>query len=440
MERTFKKTLLQWKKNPAKMPLIVRGARQVGKTYLIREFGQESFKNLIEINFEESKVYHFCFDTMNPIAIISQIELIAKTKIIPGETLLFLDEIQQCPNALQALRYFKEKLPDLHVIAAGSLLEFSLNEETFSFPVGRVQFARLYPLSFEEYLEACHDKEIKEKLSSFDLNSLPPEALHTYLLNRINEYFSIGGMPAAVSTFLKTQAFLDVKYIQKALWDSFESDFGKYAKKVQHRHLKKIFTEVPQLLGSHVKYSRIDPEIPNPARSIKQALELLKLAGLVHPIFATSAGNIPLISGLKEHIFKLLFLDIGLVEQSMNLDPQYPGFMTGPLAEQFVGQELLATMDPFFDMQLFFWVRENASAEVDYLIEYKGAIYPIEVKAGKTGKLKSLQIFMEEKKAPFGIKISQESLNFSHNILSVPFYLIRHLKRLIDCVNLSRAK
>lgn len=432
MQRKFTKTLLQWKDHPLRMPLIVRGARQVGKTFVIQAFGKHEFENLVEINFEAAPNYQSCFELMDPLSIISQIELLSKQKITAGKTLLFLDEIQQCPKALQSLRYFKEKLPELHLVAAGSLLEFAIRDEEFSFPVGRVQFARLYPLSFEEYLDARGEKALIEALYSFNLSSLPPEALHNHLLDLIKEYFIVGGMPAAIVAYLKTQSFLEVKYAQKALWDAFESDFGKYAKKSQHRHLKKIFEEVPRLLGDHIKYSRIDPELPNPARDMKQAIELLRLAGLVHPIFATSAGSIPLLCCIKEHIFKLLFLDIGLVDQSMNIDLNYPGIMAGPLAEQFVGQEFLAASDPFLDIRLFFWTRENSSAEVDYLFTHQGTVYPIEVKSGKSGKLKSLHLFLQEKKAPFGIKISQEPLGWNDkNVISIPFYLISHLTRLI---------
>ncbi|MBI5346106.1 MAG: ATP-binding protein [Chlamydiae bacterium] len=435
MERELKKVLIKWKNSPLRAPLIVRGARQVGKTYIIQDFGKSEFKDIVTINFETSSTFHRCFDVMDAVAIINEIELILNIRIIPQETLLFLDEIQQCPKALQALRYFKENLPDLHVIAAGSLLEFALHDDDFSFPVGRVQFVRFYPLSFEEYLHACKETSLKEKLYEFDLKSLPPASLHLHLMNRINEYFVVGGMPSVVLAYLNTRSFLEAKYVQKGLWDSFENDFGKYAQKFQHRHLKKIFTEVPRLIGSHVKYSRIDPDLPNPARDMKRAIELLKLAGLLHVISASSAGSVPLLYGLKENIFKMIFLDIGLVEQAMNIDPNFPGLMSGPLAEQFVGQEFLATSDPFLETKLFFWTREQSSAEVDYLIEHKGIIYPIEVKSGTSGKLKSLQIFLNEKKAPFGIKISQEPLNFSKNILSVPFYLIAHLRRLIDSIN-----
>ena len=435
MQRNFIKTLNKWKNKEYRTPLIVRGARQVGKTYIIQEFGKKEFKNFLTINFEASQEFHPCFDVMDPISVISQIELIAKQKVVPGETLLFLDEIQQCPKALQSLRYFKEKMPNLHVIAAGSLLEFALQNDNFSFPVGRVQFARLFPLSFEEYLDACGNNKLKEELYSYDLLSPPPLALHQHLIKKVEEYFIVGGMPAVVQTFINTKKYLEAKYIQKALWDAFEADFGKYAKKYQHRHLKKIFLEIPKLVGSHVKYSRIDPEIPNPARDIKQAMELLQLAGLLHCIHATSGGSLPLFIGKKESIFKLLFLDIGLIGQSMNISPQYPGLMTGPLAEQFVGQELLATYDPLLEERLFFWSRtKSLSAEVDYLYPHKGIVYPIEVKAGKTGKLKSLHIFVKEKSVSFGIKISQEMLNFEKNVLSVPFYLTSHLSRLIDSV------
>jgi uncharacterized protein len=434
MQRDFRKTLLQWKDHPLRTPLIIRGARQVGKTYIIQVFGREEFKDICTINFEASPNYQACFETMEPRAILNQIEFISQQKIVPGETLLFFDEIQQCPKALQSLRYFKEKLPELHLIAAGSLLEFAIHESNFSFPVGRVQFAKLYPLSFGEYLVARGDSALRENLQLFDCGSPPPLALHNHLIDRVKEYFIIGGMPAAVQAFLKTRSFMEVKYVQKALWDAFESDFGKYAKKSQRHHLKKIFEAMPRLLGDHVKYSRIDPALPNPARDMKQAIEHLRLAGLLHPISATSAGALPLLAGLKETIFKLLCLDIGLVEQVMNVDPQNPGLMTGPLAEQFVGQELLATSDPLLDGELFFWTRDQGSAEVDYLFVHQGIVYPVEVKAGKAGKLKSLHLFIREKKAPFGIKISQEPLKWEKDILSVPFYLTTQLSRLINSI------
>ena len=437
MLRNFRNFLLQWKTQLLRTPLVVRGARQVGKTYSIEAFGKEEFKNFISINFETSPVYQSCFNELEPRAIINQIELISRQKIVSGEgqTLLFFDEIQQCPKALQSLRYFKEKLPELHVIAAGSLLEFTIRDEDFSFPVGRVQFAHMYPLSFEEYLDASGDTALKQALSSFQPSHAPPLAIHQHLLNRVKEYFIIGGMPASILAFLSSQSHLEVKYAQKALLTGFEADFGKYARQSQHRHLKKIFQEVPRLIGSPIKYSRIDPEIPNPAREMKHAIELLRLAGLVYPVSATSAGDLPLLSGLKENIFKLLFLDIGLVEQAMNIDPQHPGLMTGALAEQFVGQEFLAMSDPILDGRLFFWTRDKGMAEVDYLFSHKGCVYPVEVKAGKTGKLKSLHQFLQEKKAPFGIKISEDPLSWNKDILTVPFYLTAHLERLIEAVS-----
>jgi predicted AAA+ superfamily ATPase len=429
MKRDFEKTLLSWKENSMRTPLIVRGARQVGKTYAIQQFGQAHFDQVISINFEASPEFHKCFETMNPQEILAQIELLSQKKIAPQKTLLFLDEIQNCPNAIQSLRYFKENRPDLHVIGAGSLLEFSL--QNLSFPVGRVQFGRMFPLSFGEYLDGLGDQELRKSLEKCTLETPPSAAVHDFLLKKVRDFFAVGGMPNAVHAFIKTGSFLEVSYIQKALMDAFESDFGKYAKKSQHRHLKKIFQQAPQLIGSHIKYSRIDPELPNPAREIKQAIERLKLAGLIHPIRATSAGSAPLLSGLKETLFKLIFLDVGLLYQGMQTDPLHPGLMSGPLAEQFVGQELLASMDPFLPEELFFWNRPNGDAEVDYLIAQEGLIYPIEVKAGKTGKLKSLQIFLKEKKAPFGIKVSTAPLAFERNIMNIPFYLVNQIKRLI---------
>lgn len=412
------------------MPLIVRGARQVGKSYTIEAFGKAEFKSLLTINFETSTKFRACFESLEPSTIIRELELLTRQKVVYGETLLFLDEIQQCPKALQALRYFKEKMPQLHVIAAGSLLEFTMQDEAFSFPVGRVQFARLYPLSFGEFLEATGEVELRKQLESFHINNPPSEAVHQHLIERVREYFVVGGMPNAVQTFIKLHSFLEVKYTQKGIWDTYENDFGKYAPKTHHRHLRKIFHEIPRLIGDHIKYSKIDPELPNPPREIKKAIELLQLAGLLHPILATSAGNVPLIAGVNETIFKLLFLDIGLVEQAVDLDPPHPGMMSGPLAEQFVGQELIATGDPLLEKPLFFWSREKGTAEVDYLLAQEGVVFPIEVKAGTGGKLKSLHVFMQEKKASLGIKISSEPLCLKNNILSIPFYLTAHLKKL----------
>lgn len=432
MQRDLQKTLTRWKNHPLRTPLIIRGARQVGKTYVVSAFGKEEFKSFLSINFEQSPHYTPCFETMEPKDILRSIELLSKQKITPGETLLFLDEVQQCPKALQALRYFKEMLPELHVIAAGSLLEFAMREETFSFPVGRVQFAKLYPLSFGEFLDALGDQELRKEFPSFHIEKPPSEAIHLHLLDRLREYFVVGGMPSAVQTYIQLHSFLEVKYIQKAIWDTYENDFGKYAPQTQHRHLRKIFQEVPRLIGTHVKYSKIDPELPNPSREIKRAVEYLQRADLLHSILATSAGDLPLLAGLRETIFKLLFLDIGLVEQAMNIDPLHPGLMTGPLAEQFVGQEILANGDPLLENRLFFWSREEGTAEVDYLLPHKGRAFPLEVKAGKGGKLKSLHLFLEEKKALYGIKLSQDPLHLGKKILSVPLYLVSELERLLS--------
>lgn len=412
-------------------PLIVRGARQVGKTYIVQTFLDQFFPHSVTINFEASPQYAACFDTLDPRAILRSIGLIVRQDIVPGRSALFLDEIQQCPKALQALRYFKENLPELHVIAAGSLLEFAMEDQLFSFPVGRIQFARLYPLSFEEFLDGTGDEALRSALSSFDWDHPPPMAVHQHLLNRLQDYFMIGGMPSAITTYLKTQSLLEVQYEQKAILDTYENDFTKYAPKTCHIHMKKIFQKIPQIIGEHVKYSRINPELPNPAREMKKGFTLLQQAGLIHPIMATSAGGIPLMSGLKETIFKVLFLDIGLVEQKMGITSTTSGLMTGSLAEQFVGQELLAREDPRLDTPLFFWAPDTGAAEVDYLLVNDNKIIPVEVKAGKWGSLKSLHRFMSEKKAAVGIKISQQPLEKTENILSIPLYLTAHLRRLL---------
>lgn len=241
----------------------------------------------------------------------------------------------------------------------------------------------------------------------------------------------VGGMPAAVLAYCDTKSFLTVKYAQRAIWEAYENDFGKYATQAQHRHLRKIFQEIPLLIGDHIKYSRIDPELPNPPREIKRAMELLQLAGLLHPVLGTTAREVPLLAGLKPMVFKLLFLDIGLLEQALNLEWGHPGLMAGPLTEQFVGQELLAAGDPLLREPLFFWTREKGSAEVDYLLVEKGSVLPIEVKAGKGGRLKSLHFFLETTGGARGYKLSEQPIQLEGSILSLPLYLASRISHFV---------
>lgn len=436
MDRTLKKELCQWKEKKERIPLLIRGARQVGKSYLIETFGRESFELFATVNFELRPEYGACFQTLDPTDILPQLEGICKTRIIPGETLLFFDEIQNCPRALMALRYFKEKMPQLHVVSAGSLLEFTIEDENFSFPVGRVQFLYLKPLSFREFLKAKGEEKLIELLEHTTVLNPLGNGIHEHLLNLVKLYFFTGGMPAAVQSFLKENSFLECQRIHETILGNYQSDFGKYASKAQHKYLQRLFEKAPHIVGHHFKFSKIDPEMRS--RDLKIALEQLGFAGLIQQVHASSASGIPLKTQVKENKFKLLFLDIGLLQTSLQIDPQEMlkenllQINAGILAEQFVGQELSAFADPYRREDLFFWEREqySSSAQVDYIISLGSHIIPIEVKAGKAGKLKSLHLFMKEKQSPLGIHISQAPLAFKDRLLSLPLYMIDQIPRL----------
>ncbi|MFI5344410.1 MAG: ATP-binding protein, partial [Chlamydiales bacterium] len=440
MKRDVEKELIAWKKQDGRTPLIIRGARQVGKSFTVEKFGRANFQNTIVVNFEETPDAKSCFETLDVQSIIKQLELLYGQAITPGSTLVFLDEIQNCPQAIKALRYFKEKLQNLHVIAAGSLLEFVLEDEEMpiSFPVGRVRFLTMKPLSFREFLCAIGQEQWEEYFETMTLQDSKSDGLHTQLLRFVRDYFLIGGMPAVVNAYLKSQSFLEVIREQKALLDVYRLDLAKYGQKREFAHLQKLFESCPHFVAKNFRYSKIDPESTNPSREYKNALRKLSQANIIAPVHATAANGIPLKAEENEKKFKLLFLDVGLLQCALEVDPSvftqtaFQQVNSGVLAEQFTGQELLAYVDPYMDFHLFFWETEKqGSAEVDYLINYHGKIVPIEVKAGKSVRLTSLNQFMKLKPAPIGVHVSANVLSFKDRVLSVPFYLIKEIPRLL---------
>jgi len=434
LKRSVEKEFLKWKQNSEHKPLIVRGARQIGKTYSIEQFGKNFFESVATINFEEMKEARKAFEgDLTPSLILRDLSARLKQPIIPGKTLLFLDEIQACPNALLSLRFFKEQMPELHIIAAGSLLEFILGDSRFSFPVGRVECFFMRPMSFVEFLEAKGDHAALSWLQEATPNQPIGAATHASLLRSVKEYFITGGMPEAVASFLGVQQFLELDRIHQNLLNTYESDLGKYPKSSQQKFMKRLFEAVPRLIGEHFKYAKIHPHAQS--RDYLEALEVLNQTGILHQVFANSASGIPLAVQKNEKKFKLLFLDIGLLPQPMEtiIDSEDLTLIHGGnLAEQFVGQELIAYAKPYSRSPLYYWEREKrgSEAEIDYVIEMGSQIIPIEVKAGAKGHLRSLRQFMLEKKAPLGIRISQAPLSLEGDILSIPLYMIHELPRL----------
>ena len=428
MKRDLYEVLCQWKRDVNRRPLLVRGARQVGKTYLVDEFGRREFISLVTLNFEKHPEYKDIFNSLEPTDILEKIVLFTGKRIEPGKTLLFLDEVQDCPPAIMALRYFYEEMPSLHVIAAGSLVEFTLEAENFRMPVGRIQYIYLFPMSFGEFIEALGEKELRNYIC--DHKKLPtlPESLHAKLNEYIRKYFILGGMPAVVQEYCETGDMISCQRIQRAIVDTYQDDFGKYSRKLKHRYLDKIYNAVPKMVGRKFVYAHVDNTIKS--RELKEALELLEKAGVVKKIKRTSGAGLPLEAGVKDTYFKVLFLDVGLLHavNGIYLDTvqakDFTALFKGAVAEQFVGQELLAYQNPYTRPLLYYWAREakNSNAELDYLIQKEGEAIPIEVKSGSTGRLKSMHMFMEKYQVRQGIKISQAPYDSENKIISLPFY------------------
>lgn len=440
MERDIYSWLKNWKNEKRRKPLIIRGARQVGKTWLVEYFGEKNFEQFVEINFEFQPHFKTCFSTLDPFEIVEKIELTSNVDITQGLTLLFLDEIQECPQALKALRYFYEKMPGLHVIAAGSLLEFVMDAEQISIPVGRVQNIYLPPLSFGEFLTACGEQKIRTYLKNLTITKQVPESVHIKCISLLRNYLYLGGMPESIVLWLELKKFSKTDEMQQNLLQNYRHDFGKYGRRVNIFLVEKIFNHAPGMVGNKFKYSHIDKQTNS--RDIKKSLELLIKAHILHRITATSGSGLPLHSHCNEKVFKILFLDVGLLQNSMGINKEtymsdnLLAVYKGSVAEQYVGQQLLALKKPFEEPSLFYWHREarGSAAEVDYLWQKGEQILPVEVKAGKTGTLKSLRLFLSEKKVLFGIRFSLYPLSYTDSILSIPLYAIEAMPGLIDQV------
>ena len=438
MRRDIEKELISWKSQKERYPLIIRGARQVGKSYLVETFGKNHFKNIVVVNLEFQPQLKDCFKSLDPSEIINKLQLFLGVQIKEDDTLLFLDEIQECPQAIMSLRYFKEKLPKLAVISAGSLLEFALSNPDFKMPVGRIHFLYLEPFSFSEYLDATGNQKLREFLSEVKLSDSIDDVIHKKLLELLRIYLIVGGMPAVLKEYLSSNDLMNCQRIQTGILQTYRSDFGKYAKISQHKYLQKVFDTVPRLVGQRIKYSNIDSDTRS--RDLKDALNLLVLAGVVRPLYLTKAGGLPLGAQINEQKFKINFLDTGLMQNScglqglLSVEENFMQINAGAVAEQFIGQELSAYSDRHQQARLYFWAREKkgSMAEVDYVICIGSNVLPVEVKSGKEGKLKSLRMFIEEKKSKLGIRLSQDRLSYYEKILSIPLYMVEQIPRVVE--------
>ncbi|MBI1871717.1 MAG: ATP-binding protein [Chlamydiae bacterium] len=446
-ERAIIKYLEKWKDRPDRKPLILRGARQVGKTVSVKLFAEKRFKDLIYLNLEDPD-HERLFRSPLSLEEFDKIIQIKFGKILrEGETLLFIDEIQNAPFLAKLLRFFYEKRPLLHVIAAGSLLEVKLHKEEISFPVGRVEYAYLYPLNFFEYLEAKKEDRLLHFLNHFSFKENIPEAISQMAEKFFEEYLFVGGMPEVVQHFVEHQNFSDLDRLYHALLTSYAEDTHKYASLAKVKYLVHCLETAPLFAGQCITYENFGGSHFR-SREMGEALETLEQAMLLHRAMATHQSSLPLTVKNKKPP-KLLFLDVGLVNYRLGLREKLIPFETmndfyrGKISEQVVGQHLLS-LDERAQNRMLYWYREHpgSSAEVDFVIVAQGKIIPIEVKSGKTGRLRSLKEFVKQSgikktvrvyRGPFRIEeVSIEGVNFK--LISLPFYLLPRIRECCENV------
>lgn len=451
MIRFASEILDKWVKGPDRKPLVMRGARQVGKTWLVRDFAKRQGLKLIELNFEKYPQYADLFSNNNPLEILKNIEAQLVLKIHPGSSCLFLDEIQAAPELLSKLRWFREEMPELSVITAGSLLEFALGRADFSMPVGRIAYFYLEPLSFFEFVLALGNKPMYEKLMSVTPQSPLPHSLHVRCMTLYRLYCLVGGMPETVQAWLDSNDMQSCIKIQHDLLATFRDDFHKYGGAVDGRLLHKILLSVAGQLGNKFIYSRVDPDVKIPL--VKNSLTLLSQAKVCSKVAHTSGNGIPLGAESNDKFFKTLMVDIGLISAHLGLSLVKPADLDnmlllnrGGLAEQFVGQQLRAAQAPAMDPQLFYWQRTGGrQGEIDYILQQGNHIVPVEVKSGAAGSMKSLHQFMAEKKLEMAVRLnanppSVEDMGVkttqgqfvNYRLLSLPLYLAGNVTNLLD--------
>ena len=454
MKREAMSALLRWKDDPRRKPLMLRGARQVGKTWLVRKFARANFEHLLEINFERAPERASLFRSNDPKRICPLLTARTGVPVEPGRTLLFLDEVQDAPEVLTCVRYFREEMPALHVIVAGSLLELALERVRIPMPVGRVQFLFLEPMSFPEFLEARGRGALAAWLAAWRVGDDLPDDLHADLSGLVREYAVAGGLPESVEAFCAGGGdWAASAAAVRSVLETYALDFAKYAGDgVSPDALRKVYASVPLQAGRKFKYSEADRGLRS--RELSVALDRLCKARVATKIRRCSGNGLPMGAEADDRAFKAAFLDVGMLCAACGLDAARIGAARdltpvngGAVAEQLAGQAMLAAEPPDRPRELFYWTRETprSNAEVDFLAEAGGRVVPVEVKAGATGSLRSMHRFLSEKKSDFGVRFNGDRPSWLETeftdldgsrkpfrLLSLPFYLAPHWRRLAE--------
>lgn len=471
MHRNQFQFLNKWLHNKNRKPLIIRGARQVGKSTLVQLFAKQQQQTLINVNLERYPELYQVFRSKNPEQIIQQIEALPNMDAVRDDALLFLDEIQAVPEAIPALRYFYEDKPELPLVGADSLLEFALSNHQFSMPVGRIQYLHMGPMTFTEFLSALGEDKLHDIVTHYELGQEIGTVVHQRLLQLLRTYYFVGGMPEAVAVFAENRSFQEVSEVHNSIIETYREDFPKYAGSRNLNRMLNVFNFAARNVGVKVKYSNISRH--DQSATIKKDLELLSMARVISKVIHSHCSGLPLQADIEDKIYKLLFLDVGLMNAICGLNWRVISQLDdmklineGVIAEQFIGQHLQALLAETPNRELTYWLREGRSsnAELDFVIALDGNIIPIKVKSGATGSLKSLHQFMGEKQAPLAVRFDASlprvcQINAVINscehrkdvrfpLVSLPLYLVERLHTVLRndsnlgsvnaCLGLSR--
>ena len=436
MERIALEKFISWKNRKNRKPLLVTGVRQCGKTYLIRQFAEREFEDTAYFNFDGSRSLDSIFDyDLDPGRIIDELASIVRGKTIqPGSTLVIFDEIQACPRAIQSLKYFCEEMPELHIIAAGSLLGVALRESGISFPVGKVDRIEMYPMNFEEFVIADGGAKYIDGIKKFALDREIPQLYTRPLEKYLKDYYIVGGMPEAVQTWVDSHNYAEVEAVQDRILKDYADDFGKHTVPDTAIKINMIWNAIPsQIAKENNKFIFSHVKTGARAKDLEDALEWLTNAGISHRLYLVANPEIPL-SGMADYTyFKVYLSDVGLLRRKSNLNYRtilegndlYSRFK-GMLAENYVYTQLRS-----MGIDSYFW-RSKSEAEVDFITDFEGTILPIEVKAADNTKAKSLHIFCSRYRPPMAVRSSLknigDSMDGETHVWSIPLYALFRLK------------
>ena len=435
MYRKIMEKLIEWKNDKDRKPLILRGARQVGKTYIIKQFGEENYEGVAYFNFDhDTELYNMFENTKDPLRILEQLSFVYGKAIIPGKTLIVFDEIQECPNALNSLKYFEEEAKEYHIISAGSLLGIRLSHT--SFPVGKVNFLDMYPMTFTEFLEADGCKNLVDYMNSIKSIEKIPDIFFDKLSEKLKAYFIIGGMPEVVNSWVTNKDMEKVNKIQDDILKSYESDFSKHTSNIEANRISIIWNSIPsQISKENKKFLYQVAKDGARAREYEGAVNWLKDANVVNKIYNVTKPSMPLISYNDLSSFKMYLNDVGLLRRKTDLDSKvvvegnklFQEFK-GALTENYVLQTLIT-----IGLNPYYYTFDNRY-EIDFIIQYKNEIIPIEVKSGESINNTSLKVYNEINKPKVRIRFSMKNLNKDDNLINIPLFMVEYIKELIDFI------